>query len=115
MDCAKTSSDLINLGRLAKRVTILPLTNMDNRVMDSRKLAEARRIAGEKNVHLAKDLIEYSPELEPAMRHVFGNTLVSGIDIGFPSSSYVHAAYRSAGTWNKRRISPSTRTSSVEL
>ena len=78
MDRHETAGDLLKNGRLAKRVTILPLNKMDNRVMENRKLDEARRIVGENNVHLAKDLVEYSPELEPAMRHVFGNTLVSG-------------------------------------
>lgn len=35
---------------------------------------------GEENVFIAKDLIEYAPELEPAMRHVFGSVFICTSD-----------------------------------
>uniref|UniRef100_A0A183D3B4 SMC hinge domain-containing protein n=1 Tax=Gongylonema pulchrum TaxID=637853 RepID=A0A183D3B4_9BILA len=64
---AQTGRDLLKNGRLAQRVTILPLDKIEGRV-------------GKENVFVAKDLIEYAEELEPAMRHVFGNVFVCTSD-----------------------------------
>lgn len=35
---------------------------------------------GKENVFIAKDLIDYPPELEPAMRHVFGSVFICTSD-----------------------------------
>lgn len=61
---------------MTKRVTIIPLDKIDQRGIGSRQLLEAQRLVGKENVFLAKDLIEYNPELEPAMKNIFGNVLV---------------------------------------
>ena len=37
---------------------------------------KAKRLVGAANVDLALDLIDYDPQLENAMRFVFGSTLV---------------------------------------
>lgn len=76
MDLAETGKALLQNGRLDKRVTFLPLDKIDTSGLNHNRIKEARRQVGENNVFLAKDLIEYDPELEPAMQHIFGNVLV---------------------------------------
>lgn len=76
VDTTETGKELIQHGRLNKRITILPLDKIDQRGLSARQLSEARRIVGDGNVFLAKELIDYDPVLEPAMQNVFGNVLV---------------------------------------
>ncbi|VDK87782.1 unnamed protein product, partial [Litomosoides sigmodontis] len=77
---AQTGRDLLKSGNLKHRVTILPLDKIEGRVLDGRKLQRAQDLVGKENVFIAKDLIEYAPELEPAMRHVFGNVFICTSD-----------------------------------
>ncbi|VDN89119.1 unnamed protein product [Brugia pahangi] len=77
---AKVGRDLLKSGNLRHRVTILPLDKIEGRVLDNRKLQRARDLVGKENVFIAKDLIEYEPELESAMRHVFGNVFICTSD-----------------------------------
>lgn len=76
MDCTETGKALLQNGRLDKRVTFLPLDKIDTSGLNQNRIKEARRQVGENNVFLAKDLIEYDPELESAMQHIFGSILV---------------------------------------
>ncbi|KAL3994489.1 RecF/RecN/SMC N terminal domain family protein [Acanthocheilonema viteae] len=77
---AQIGRDLLKNGNLKHRVTILPLDKIEGRVLDSRKLKRAQDLVGKENVFIAKDLIEYAPELEPAMCHVFGNVFICTSD-----------------------------------
>ncbi|CAG9531598.1 unnamed protein product [Cercopithifilaria johnstoni] len=77
---AKIGRDLLKNGNLRHRVTILPLDKIESRILDSRKLRRAQDLVGRENVFIAKDLIEYAPELEPAMCHVFGNVFICTSD-----------------------------------
>uniref|UniRef100_A0A1I8EKE5 Structural maintenance of chromosomes protein n=1 Tax=Wuchereria bancrofti TaxID=6293 RepID=A0A1I8EKE5_WUCBA len=77
---AQVGRDLLKNGNLRHRVTILPLDKIEGRALDNRKLQRARDLVGKENVFIAKDLIEYAPELEPAMRHVFGNVFICTSD-----------------------------------
>ncbi|KAI1727452.1 SMC proteins flexible hinge domain-containing protein [Ditylenchus destructor] len=76
VDRAETAKDLIQHGKLNKRTTILPLDKIERSSLSIQRLAEARRLVGSENVFLAKDLIEYDPELEPIMQNVFGTILI---------------------------------------
>ncbi|MCP9262000.1 Structural maintenance of chromosomes protein [Dirofilaria immitis] len=77
---AQIGRDLLKNGNLGHRVTILPLDKIEGRILDSRKLQRAQDLVGKENVFIAKDLIEYAPELEPAMRYVFGNVFICTSD-----------------------------------
>ncbi|USW54043.1 Putative structural maintenance of chromosomes protein [Septoria linicola] len=75
VDSAKTSSALIENGKLRRRVTIVPLDKIDASRADAGRVKAAQQLCPEK-VHLAINLIGYAHEVEKAMEYVFGNTLV---------------------------------------
>ncbi|KAK4629022.1 Structural maintenance of chromosomes protein 2 [Fulvia fulva] len=75
VDSAKTSSALIDNGKLRRRVTIVPLDKVDAHRAPSDRVNNAQKLAPGK-VHLAINLIGYAHEVEKAMEYVFGNTLV---------------------------------------
>lgn len=65
------------------QVTALPLNNIRGKRVDRRKLEIARQIAGDPDlVHAAIDLVDFDPNLLPAMEFAFGDTLItSNVDI----------------------------------
>ncbi|CAG8512325.1 121_t:CDS:10 [Funneliformis mosseae] len=71
----KVGNQLLDRGRLRKRVTIIPLNKIQSFMISAERLARAKRIAPEK-VNLALTLIGYDSEVAPAMEYVFGNTLI---------------------------------------
>lgn len=75
VDSAKTSSALIEKGKLRRRVAIVPLDKIDASQADSKRVSAAKQLCPG-NVHLAINLIGYEHEVEKAMEYVFGNTLV---------------------------------------
>ncbi|KAM3419837.1 hypothetical protein BST61_g3166 [Cercospora zeina] len=75
VDTAKTSSALIENGKLRRRVTIVPLDKIDASRADAGRVNAAKQLCPG-NVHLAINLIGYAHEVEKAMEYVFGNTLV---------------------------------------
>ncbi len=76
VDSNTTGSQLLDHGKLRKRVTILPLDKMDGRRAPNDKVAAAQKLVPGK-VHLAVTLIGYDHEVASAMEHVFGNTLIA--------------------------------------
>lgn len=75
VDSAKTSSLLIDHGKLRRRVTIVPLDKIDSYRAPADRVNNAQKLAPGK-VHLALSLIGYAHEIEKAMEFVFGSTLV---------------------------------------
>jgi structural maintenance of chromosome 2 len=75
VDSAKTSSLLIDHGKLRRRVTIVPLDKIDSHRAPADRVNNAQKLAPGK-VHLALSLIGYAHEIEKAMEFVFGSTLV---------------------------------------
>ncbi|SMQ50297.1 unnamed protein product [Zymoseptoria tritici ST99CH_3D1] len=75
VDSAKTSSLLIDHGKLRRRVTIVPLDKIDSYRAPADRVNNAQKLAPGK-VHLALSLIGYEHEVEKAMEFVFGSTLV---------------------------------------
>lgn len=71
----KVGSDLIQHGKLRKRVTIIPLNKINAFRMSAEKVAAAQKIAPGK-VNLALDLVGYDDEVSTAMAYVFGDVLV---------------------------------------
>ncbi|EEB08668.1 condensin complex subunit Cut14 [Schizosaccharomyces japonicus yFS275] len=71
----QVGTQLLRNGRLRKRVTIIPLNKISSFVAAAEKVSTAKRLTPDK-VHLALELIGFEEELLPAMRYVFGSTLI---------------------------------------
>ena len=76
VDTAGTGTQLLENGKLRRRVTIVPLDKIDARRAPDNKIAAAQKLAPGK-VNLALTLIGYESEVEKAMEFVFGNTLIA--------------------------------------
>ncbi|KAK3954591.1 hypothetical protein QBC32DRAFT_79381 [Pseudoneurospora amorphoporcata] len=75
VDTEVTGTQLLQGGRLRKRVTIIPLNKISAFKASAQTIANAQRIAPGK-VHLALSLVGYDDEVSAAMEYVFGNTLI---------------------------------------
>ncbi|EKG10061.1 RecF/RecN/SMC [Macrophomina phaseolina MS6] len=75
VDTSETGTQLLQNGRLKKRVTIIPLNKIAAFRASAEKIGAAQRIAPGK-VDLALSLIGYDDEVTAAMEYVFGSTLV---------------------------------------
>ncbi|KAG8998049.1 Structural maintenance of chromosomes protein 2 [Tulasnella sp. JGI-2019a] len=71
----KVASQLLNNGKLKKRVTIIPLNKIQGSGPSAAKLARAQKIAPGK-VDSAISLVGYPEEVSAAMAFVFGQTLI---------------------------------------
>jgi structural maintenance of chromosome 2 len=75
VDSAETGSQLLQRGKLRKRVTIIPLNKISAFRASAEKIGTAQKLAPGK-VDLALSLIGYDDEVSAAMNYVFGSTLV---------------------------------------
>lgn len=75
VDNAEIGTQLLQKGKLRKRVTIIPLNKISAFKASVEKIGAAQNIAPGK-VDLALSLIGYEEEVTAAMNYVFGNTLV---------------------------------------
>lgn len=75
VDSAETGSQLLQNGKLRKRVTIIPLNKISAFRAPGEKIQAAKKIAPGK-VDLALSFIGYKEEVTKAMDYVFGSTLI---------------------------------------
>ena len=75
VDTAETGTQLLQHGKLKKRVTIIPLNKISAFRASAEKIGAAQNLAPGK-VDLALSLIGYDEEISAAMEYVFGSTLV---------------------------------------
>lgn len=75
VDTAETGTQLLQNGKLRKRVTIIPLNKISAFKASAEKIGAAQRIAPGK-VDLALSLIGYDDQVSAAMDYVFGTTLI---------------------------------------
>ncbi|KAL9117356.1 MAG: hypothetical protein Q9187_006108 [Circinaria calcarea] len=75
VDTAETGTQLLQNGKLKKRVTIIPLNKIAAFRASVDKIGSAKQLAPGK-VDLALSLIGYDDEVSAAMDYVFGSTLV---------------------------------------
>jgi structural maintenance of chromosome 2 len=75
VDSAATGKQLLENGRLKKRVTIIPLNKIAAFKASAAKVGAAQKIAPGK-VDLALSLVGFDEEVTAAMEYVFGSTLV---------------------------------------
>ncbi|KAF9233061.1 condensin complex subunit SMC2 [Melanogaster broomeanus] len=71
----RVGKDLLQNGKLKKRVTIIPLNKINAFTLSAQKLAQVEQLApGKANVALS--LIGYPNEVARAMAYVFGDTII---------------------------------------
>ncbi|CAK7206540.1 Structural maintenance of chromosomes protein 2 [Sporothrix eucalyptigena] len=75
VDTEVTGTQLLQGGKLRKRVTIIPLNKIASFRAHAETVATAQKIAPGK-VNLALSLVGYDNEVSAAMEYVFGNTLI---------------------------------------
>ncbi|KAF9110806.1 Structural maintenance of chromosomes protein 2 [Mortierella sp. AM989] len=75
VDSEVIGSQLLQNGKLRKRVTIIPLNKISAFRAHAQKITTAQKLAPGK-VNLALSLIGYEEHLETAMTYIFGNTLI---------------------------------------
>jgi structural maintenance of chromosome 2 len=75
VDSAETGTQLLQNGKLRKRVTIIPLNKISAFRASAVKIGAAQKIAPG-NVDIALSLIGYDREVSAAMDYVFGSTLI---------------------------------------
>jgi structural maintenance of chromosome 2 len=75
VDSSGTGSQLIQNGKLKKRVTIIPLDKITAFRASAEKVGAAQKIAPGK-VDLALSLLGYEDEVNAAMEYVFGSTFI---------------------------------------
>jgi structural maintenance of chromosome 2 len=75
VDSEVTGTQLLQKGKLRKRVTIIPLNKIAAFKASAQAIATAQKLAPGK-VDLALTLVGYDEEVSAAMEYVFGNTLV---------------------------------------
>ncbi|VEU22070.1 DEKNAAC103086 [Brettanomyces naardenensis] len=75
VDTQHTGAELLEHGKLRKRVTLIPLNKIHSKVLDPRKVSAAKSVGSDK-VDLALNLIEYSGDFKKAMEFIFGNRLI---------------------------------------
>jgi len=98
VDASGTGKQLLDNGKLRRRVTIIPLDKITASRAAADRVNAAQSLAPGK-VHLAVNLIGYEHEVEKAMEYVFGNTLIAA----------------DASTAKKVTFDPSVRLKSVTL
>ncbi len=75
VDSTETGTQLLQSGKLRKRVTIIPLNKIAAFKASVDKIGAAQKLAPGK-VDLALSLVGYDDEVSAAMEYVFGSTLV---------------------------------------
>eukprot|EP01117_Protostelium_nocturnum_P014197 TRINITY_DN5380_c0_g1_i1.p1 TRINITY_DN5380_c0_g1~~TRINITY_DN5380_c0_g1_i1.p1 ORF type:complete len:799 (-),score=367.12 TRINITY_DN5380_c0_g1_i1:1121-3517(-) len=76
VDNEETGKQLLKNGKLARRVTILPLNNINKRKVEDKTVKKAQSLGGKGQVNLALSLVGFDEELENAMNFVFGNAFI---------------------------------------
>lgn len=76
VDTEETGKLLLKHGQLGRRVTFIPLNKIIDNSIAPKRVTAAKQIAGDGEVRTALEVVEYSKEVEAAMRYVFGHTLL---------------------------------------
>ncbi len=76
VDTEETAKKILQHNQFKQRITLIPLSKISSREAKPQVVRTAKQLVGEKNVELAKSLVQYDPSVEAAINFVFGNTLV---------------------------------------
>ncbi|KAI9222152.1 RecF/RecN/SMC [Blastocladiella britannica] len=91
-------SQLLQHGRLKKRVTLIPLTTIRSDVITRDKVQRAKKITDGKAV-LALDLVQYDKGVKAAMEYVFGSTFICQDPKAANAVTYDRAISAQSVTW----------------
>ena len=75
VDTEVTGKALLAKGKLAKRVTIVPLNKIDGRAVEPARVAAAEAVSGG-DARLALSLVTYDDDVKNVMAYVFGKAFV---------------------------------------
>ena len=90
VESEKTGKALLEKGRLQKAVTFIPLNKITPKIIQSRKIAAAKRVAGKDNVWWARDLVRCDEAVNPAIDFLFGGALICrDLDIATKVKNYL--------------------------
>ena len=70
------AKQLLEKGRLANRVTFIPLNKIATKPLRREEVEAAKRCGGRDNVWFPLDLVKYEAALEPAVIHLMGRALL---------------------------------------
>lgn len=76
VDTEETGKKLLSKGKLQRRVTIIPLNKIAPRNVSPKVVAEAKKIVGNDNAHVALSFVGYEDKLDNAMKYVFGGNFI---------------------------------------
>eukprot|EP00056_Hartaetosiga_gracilis_P022956 m.34164 g.34164 ORF g.34164 m.34164 type:complete len:1222 (-) comp9910_c0_seq1:33-3698(-) len=72
----QTAKQLLERGGLKRRVTIMPLNNLDKKPISQSVVNAAKKMVGKDNVGLALEFVVHDEHFTKAMEFVFGSTLI---------------------------------------
>jgi len=76
VDTQETGKQLLEKGRLKRRVTIIPLNKIAKRALRPDVVQQAEMLVGKENVCTALSLVGYEKDIEAAIQYVFGGSFV---------------------------------------
>lgn len=76
VDDEVVSKKILERGKLQTRITIIPISKIQGRVIDPAKIRMAQQMVGAENCIPALDLITYDPSLRVVMQYIFGHTFI---------------------------------------
>uniref|UniRef100_A0A7M5XBT0 SMC hinge domain-containing protein n=2 Tax=Clytia hemisphaerica TaxID=252671 RepID=A0A7M5XBT0_9CNID len=77
VDTDRTGKQLLQNGRLQRKVTLIPLNKIAARSISDTVVQSAKSCVGAANVDTALSLVGYDKEIEGAMKFVFGSSFVA--------------------------------------
>lgn len=75
VDSEQTAATLLERGKLARRVTFIPLTKIQSRYIDEDKIRRVSELTGGRAC-LAQSLVSFDDSVRSAMQYVFGSTFI---------------------------------------
>eukprot|EP00808_Paulinella_micropora_P020662 g57751.t1 len=76
VDSEQTGKQLLDKGKLQRRVTIIPLNKISSKPLQPAVVQQAEALVGKDNAQVALSLVGYESDVAAAMKYVFGNTFV---------------------------------------
>ena len=71
----ETGKELLQKGKLKRRVTIIPLNKIDTTTLKEEKLKNASKTVGDR-AQIALEMVGYDKDVEAAMKYALGKTMV---------------------------------------
>lgn len=77
VDSDSTGKKLLQRGQLQTRTTMIPLNKISSRSIDPSTVRVADNLVGKGRAVTSLSCVDYDPELEPAMKFVFGHSFLA--------------------------------------